>query len=91
MRLMPPGEPMVFEAGVHRPSLDMFETTLAAVICREILDHDDLVAELGGRARVILWPGVMAREPYVSGTEDNYAASAVRLATNEQAWVVHSN
>jgi predicted amidohydrolase len=91
MRLMPPGEPMVFEAGTDRPSLDMNGTTVAAVICREMLDHDDLTCELGQRARVILWPGVMARGPYDPGNAEDYAGCAVRIATEQRAWILHSN
>ena len=91
MRLMPPGEPMIFEAGTRRPVLNMFDTTLVAVMCREMLDHDELTTELGLRARVILWPGVMARGPYVPHSADDYGACAVRVATEQQAWIIHSN
>ena len=91
MRLMPPGEPMVFEAGLDRPSLDVNGTTLAAVICREMLDHDDLDRELGKRARIILWPGVMARGPYNPSNAEDYAACAVRIAIERGAWILHSN
>jgi predicted amidohydrolase len=91
MRLMPPGEPMVFEPGAARPFLTMDGTTLAVVICREMLDHDDLTRELGMRARVILWPGVMARGPYDPTNAEDYAGCAMRVAREQGAWILHSN
>jgi predicted amidohydrolase len=91
MRLMPPGEPLVFEPGTARPFFDIDATTLAVVICREMLDHDDLTRELGRRARVILWPGVMARGPYDAGNAEDYAGCAIRVAREQHAWILHSN
>jgi predicted amidohydrolase len=91
MRLMPPGEPMIFDAGTDRPSVDVKGTSVAAVICREMLDHDDLARELAHRANVILWPGVMARGPYDPSNPDDYAGCAVRVAMEQDAWIVHSN
>jgi predicted amidohydrolase len=91
MRLMPPGEPMVFEPGTDRPMFDMAGTTLAVVICREMLDHDDVTRELEQRARIILWPGVMARGPYDPGNAEDYAGCAMRLAREQNAWILHSN
>lgn len=91
MRLMPPGEPMVFEPGTARPFCNLDGTTLAVVICREMLDHDDLTRELGRRARVILWPGVMARGPHDPSNAEDYTACAIRVAREQSAWILHSN
>lgn len=91
MRLMPPGEPMVFEPGTARPFINMDGTTLAVVICREMLDHDDLTRELGQRARVVLWPGVMARGPYDPANAEDYVGCAIRVAREQRAWILHSN
>jgi predicted amidohydrolase len=91
MRLMPPGEPLVFQPGTTRPTLELAGTTLAVVICREMLDHDDLTLELDGRARVILWPGVMARGPHDPLDPGDYATSAIRMAREQSAWILHSN
>jgi predicted amidohydrolase len=91
MRLMPPGEPMIFEPGTARPILDVEGTSIGVVICREMLDHDDLLSELNGRARIILWPGVMARAPYNPADPEDYAACAVRVATGQDVWIIHSN
>jgi predicted amidohydrolase len=91
MRLMSPGESMVFQAGTDRPLLSIEGTTLAVVICREMLDHDELTRELGRRARLILWPGVMARGPYDPANPEDYTRAATRVAAEQDAWILHSN
>lgn len=91
LRLMPPGEPLVFEPGEERPVLELADTTLAVVICREILDHAELTRELRGRARILLWPGVMARGEVDPGNPEDYTLQAIRIAREQEAWLLHSN
>jgi predicted amidohydrolase len=91
LRLMPPGEPLVFEPGTVRPILRYAGATLAVVICREILDRSELSAELAGQARVVLWPGVMARGAVDVENPEDYTLQAMRVALQQEAWVLHSN
>jgi predicted amidohydrolase len=91
LRLMPPGEPIVFESAVERPVFEWGGVTHGVVICREILDRNELAEELGGRASVILWPGTMARGPMQLNNPEDYAVCASQLAEQQGAWVLHSN
>jgi predicted amidohydrolase len=91
LRLMPPGEPIVFERGNERPVFEWNGAVLAVVICREILDRRELAQELSQRARVILWPGTMARGPMDPSNPEDYTVHATELAKQQNAWVLHSN
>ena len=91
LRLMPPGEPIVFEAGARRPVFEWDGAALAVVICREILDHRELSEELSQRAGVILWPGTMARGPMDSSNPEDYTVHATQLARQQKAWILHCN
>lgn len=91
LRLMPPGEPLVFAPGSSRPRLEHAGVTFAVVICREILDGPELSAELDGQAQVLLWPGVMARGPIDANNPEDYTLQAIRVAQEQRAWIVHSN
>ncbi|MEM7016501.1 MAG: carbon-nitrogen hydrolase family protein [Pseudomonadota bacterium] len=91
LRLMPPGEPMIFTAGKTRPILEYSNTTLSVVICREILDRAELTSELQRQARIILWPGVMARGAINLDDPEDYVYNATTLAKAQNATIFHSN
>lgn len=91
LRLMPPGEPIVFEAGTERPIFELNSAEFAIVICREILDRAELAEEVSRRASVILWPGTMARGPMDPDSPEDYTVHATQLAAQQHAWVLHSN
>lgn len=84
MRLMPPGEPLVFEAGTRRENFRALGLDAAVVLCREILDVSELEQELGVETELILWPGCMTRP-------QSEPDKAMRLARRHNSWVFHSN
>ncbi len=84
IRLMPPGEPLVFEAGKHRENFTALGLQSAVVLCREILDGRELEQELGTATQMIFWPGCMARPP-------SQPDIAIDLARRHRSWIFHSN
>jgi predicted amidohydrolase len=91
LRLMPPGEPLLFDAGTERTLLCYKDSSIGVVMCREIFDRDEVARELGGGARIIFWPGSIVRGDIDPNNPDDVTHLAQRLAAEQQAWLYHSN
>jgi predicted amidohydrolase len=89
--LVPPGEPLLFEAGTERKLLSYKDKSIGVVMCREIFDRDEVARELGGRARIIFWPGSIVRGAINPNNPDDVTHLAQRLADDQDAWLYHSN
>jgi predicted amidohydrolase len=91
LRLMPPGEPLLFDPGTQRQLLSFKGSSIGVVICREIFDRDGVARELGGRTRIIFWPGSIIRVPMDPSNPEDVTHLALRLASDQDAWLYHSN
>jgi predicted amidohydrolase len=91
LRLMLPGEPLLFEAGTERRIIPYGDSSLGVVMCREIFDQQETARELGGRARIILWPGSIVRGTVDPTNPEDVTLLAQQLARDQDASVYHSN
>ncbi|MBI5720314.1 MAG: carbon-nitrogen hydrolase family protein [Burkholderiales bacterium] len=90
-------EATFFEPGVGRPvlrvSLSPGALACTAVICREVEDHDAVVAQLASSGvELILWPGQMRPDPAKPAQDPPaHVVQAQALARATGAWVVQTN
>lgn len=87
-------EATFFTAGTTRPTVDLAGLRCSAVICREIEDRDDVLAQLrGSRVELIFWPGQMRPDPAKPSTQDppEHVVQAQDLARSTGAYVVQTN
>ncbi len=86
-------EATFFQHGTGRPLATLAGLRCSAVICREIEDHAQLLAQLQGQAPALLfWPGQMRPDP-ARPVADPWAhvQDAMRLARDLGAWIVQTN
>jgi len=87
-RGLTPSEARFFTPGERAP-WTFGSLRVGAALCREVLDHDELVADLAG-CDLVLWPGYIQQRPDDDGPDDLHTAAA-RLARSLGAWVVQAN
>jgi predicted amidohydrolase len=86
-------EATFFQAGAERPLATLAGLRCSAVICREIEDHAQVLAQLQGQPPALLfWPGQMRPDPDKPVVEPwAHVQDAMRLARDLGAWIVQSN
>lgn len=86
-------EATFFAAGTARPLLRLAGLTCSAVICREVEDRSEVVAQLRGTGvELLFWPGQMRPDPALP-VEDppQHVRQAQDIARDLQAFVVQTN
>ena len=86
-------EATFFAAGDARPTFRLAGVECSAVVCREIEDHDPVVAQLAGTGvEVLFWPGQMRPDP-AKPVQDppEHVVQAQAIAKTIGAYVVQTN
>lgn len=86
-------EATFFARGQGRPVVDWGGLRASVVICREVEDFDEVVAELEAeRPELLLWPGMMGPEDGQEAIDPpRHVQQAQALARRLGVWVVQSN
>ncbi|MFY9511606.1 MAG: carbon-nitrogen hydrolase family protein [Rubrivivax sp.] len=87
-------EATFFQPGTERPTAPLHGLRCTAVICREIEDHDSVLAQLQQQPALdlVFWPGQMRPDP-AKPVQDppEHVQQAQRLARSTGAFVVQTN
>ncbi len=97
-------EATFFTHGTKRPTFSMLNTSISAVLCREIHDREAVVAQLVNHSTeqaaenafnktdLIVWPGIMRPDPNAAETGvEKHIEDARQLARYTGAWIVQAN